>query len=390
MSTGAWWVLVTPGFGIVWVVLSLTLLGQGLEQVLNPRLETHHLVRVSPDMVQDADPPDGVRSVLGPILLEVDNLSVDYRTAGGLPAHAVQDVSFKLREGELLGLVGESGCGKTTLMMALMRLLPAAGRIVHGRILFDGLDLAAASEPAMNDVRWKGISMVFQGAMNALNPVRTVGDQIEEAIRQHLDITSRSKLAARVAELLELVGISPDRAGHYPHQYSGGMRQRAMIAMALACNPQVIIADEPTTALDVMIQAQILELLARLKDRLGLSIIFVTHDLGVVAEMCDSVLVMYGGVTAEYASVDTIYNEPRHPYTQELLKAFPDLTQPGARLASIPGYPPRLTALPPGCRFAPRCPAVFDRCHVDQPALHRLGVDGHVASCHLVEEGPKR
>ncbi|MCB9135395.1 MAG: dipeptide/oligopeptide/nickel ABC transporter permease/ATP-binding protein [Anaerolineales bacterium] len=387
MSAGAWWALVAPGFGIVWVVLSLTLLGQGLEQVLNPRLETHHLT------VIDAPPPAPAVTASqsaspSRVLLDVRDLSVDYINAHQPPAHAVQKVSFQLKEGELLGLVGESGCGKTTLMLALMRLLPAAGRIVNGQVLFDGRDLTQISEQELSDVRWKGISIVFQGAMNALNPVRTVGDQIAEAIRQHLDITEKEKLDARVRELLELVGISPDRATHYPHQYSGGMRQRAMIAMALACNPQVIIADEPTTALDVMIQAQILELLHKLRQQLGLSIIFVTHDLGVVAEMCDTVLVMYGGVTAEYANVDTIYNEPRHPYTQELLKAFPDLTRPGGKLAAIPGYPPRLNALPPGCLFAPRCPLAFDRCHAEKPELHQLNghkANSHIASCHLVE-----
>jgi peptide/nickel transport system ATP-binding protein len=228
--------------------------------------------------------------------------------------------------------------------------------------------------------------MIFQGAMNALNPVRTVGDQIAEPITQHNFVTDPKAVKTRVAELLDLVGIGPERANQYPHQYSGGMRQRAMIAMALACNPQVIIADEPTTALDVMIQAQILELLNRLRERLGLSIIFVTHDLGVVAEMCDTVLVMYGGVTAEYADVDTIFNNPQHPYTRELLRAFPDLSNPTAKLASIPGYPPRLNALPPGCRFAPRCPLVFDRCHVETPPLYRVET-AHWASCHLVENG---
>jgi oligopeptide/dipeptide ABC transporter ATP-binding protein len=234
-------------------------------------------------------------------------------------------------------------------------------------------------------VRWSGISIVFQGAMNALNPVRTVGDQIAEAITQHLPGFPHDKIPARVLELLDLVGIAADYKDQYPHQYSGGMRQRAMIAMALACNPQVIIADEPTTALDVMIQAQILELLDSLRKKLGLSIIFVTHDLGIVAEMCDRVLVMYGGVTAEYADVDIIYNNPKHPYTQELLKAFPDLTKPKKKLASIPGYPPRLDALPTGCRFAPRCPAVFERCHSEQPALHNIGDTGHLVSCHLIE-----
>ncbi len=385
MSAGAWWALFVPGLGIVWVVLALTLLGHGLEQVLNPRLETHHLMPGRP-VVQDeaiglpAHPREG-----HPILLEVQNLSIDYVTEDKPPARAVENVSFTLREGELMGLVGESGCGKTTLMLGLLRLLPAAGQIVGGKVRFMGQDVTAMSEEQLSNVRWNGISIVFQGAMNALNPVRTVGDQIREAIYKHVAILPGDKVDKRVVELLDLVGIAADHKEHYPHQYSGGMRQRAMIAMALACNPQVVIADEPTTALDVMIQAQILELLDNLRKKLGLSIIFVTHDLGVVAEMCDSVLVMYGGVTAEYSDVDTIYNSPRHPYTQELLKAFPDLSKPEKRLASIPGYPPRLDALPAGCRFAPRCPLVMERCHTEQPEIHRLN-GAHVASCHLVEE----
>ena len=212
-----------------------------------------------------------------------------------------------------------------------------------------------------------------------------LGDQIAEAIVRHNALTNRRAVDKRVVELLELVGIGAERKDQYPHQYSGGMRQRAMIAMALACNPQIVIADEPTTALDVMIQAQILELLARLREKLGLSILFVTHDLGVVAEMCDTVLVMYGGVTAEYADVDTIYNAPRHPYTQELLHAFPDISRPTEKLNAIPGYPPRLNALPPGCRFAPRCPQVFDRCQVEAPPLYRLP-GNQLASCHLLAE----
>jgi oligopeptide/dipeptide ABC transporter ATP-binding protein len=266
-----------------------------------------------------------------------------------------------------------------------MRLLPANGRITSGTVNFMGTDLLSLSEREMAAVRWKNIAMIFQGAMNALNPVKKVGEQIAEAIIQHNYITQRKAVSDRVAELLDLVGIGPERQHQYPHQYSGGMRQRAMIAMALACNPQIVIADEPTTALDVMIQAQILVLLERLRDKLGLSILFVTHDLGVVAEMCDSVLVMYGGVTAEYAPVDEIYNNPQHPYTRELLRAFPDLSRPTEQLASIPGHPPRLNALPPGCRFAPRCPLAFDRCHVEEPPLYRIE-NGHWASCHLVEE----
>lgn len=380
MSVGAWWALVVPGFGIVWVVLALTLLGQGLEQVLNPRLDTHHLMPGQPTTQKEAAQPiksDG--------LLNVQSLSIDYVSKGKLPAHAVENVSFTLKEGELLGLVGESGCGKTTLMLALLRLLPAAGQIVNGRVFFEGQDLTTLGEDELNKVRWRGVSIVFQGAMNALNPVRTVGDQIAEAILKHLPDFPKEQIPSRVVELLDLVGIAADHKDHFPHQYSGGMRQRAMIAMALACDPKVIIADEPTTALDVMIQAQILELLDSLRKKLGLAIIFVTHDLGVVAEMCDKVLVMYGGVTSEYADVDVIYNDPRHPYTQELLKAFPDLTKPKKKLSSIPGYPPRLDALPSGCRFAPRCPAAFGRCQTEQPQLHPVGSNGHVASCHLVE-----
>jgi len=370
-----------------------------------------------------------------PLVLDVRNLAVDYISVHKPPAHALQNVSFQLHRGEMLGIVGESGCGKSTLMLSLMRLLPAAGRIVDGEINFLGRDLLNLTENAMADIRWKNISMIFQGAMNALNPVRTVGSQIAEPIARHTmhtsasllpqangntnshihghaanhptnqkrlnptrtvgsqiaetitvhdRVTDKAILRRSVDELLNLVGINPNRRDQYPHQYSGGMRQRAMIAMALACNPEVVIADEPTTALDVMVQAQILELLARLREQLGLSVLFVTHDLGVVAEICDSVLVMYGGVVAEYSDVDTIYNAPRHPYTQELLKAFPDLTRPIGRLASIPGYPPRLDALPPGCRFAPRCPAVFDRCHTSQPPLYAVSKH-HEASCYLVE-----
>ena len=381
MSIGAWWALFFPGFGIVWVVLGLTLLGQGLEQVLNPRLETHHLMQSRPTVQSGrAETSQNEKETL----LEIQNLSINYINEGKPSARAVEDVSFTLKKGELIGLVGESGCGKTTLMLALLRLLPSAGQIVNGKVFFNGQDLTAISEEELNLVRWKEISIVFQGAMNALNPVRTVGDQISEAIVKHMPAMPHDKLQARVTELLDLVGIAADHKEHYPHQYSGGMRQRAMIAMALACDPQVIIADEPTTALDVMIQAQILELLDDLRKKLGLAIIFVTHDLGVVAEICDKVLVMYGGVTAEYADVDSIYNEARHPYTQELLKAFPDLTKPKKKLSSIPGYPPRLDALPAGCRFAPRCPVVFARCHTEQPSLHKLG-ENHLASCHRLE-----
>jgi peptide/nickel transport system ATP-binding protein len=317
-------------------------------------------------------------------LLEVTHLAVDYVDPPQPPAQALRDISFTLHRGEAIGIVGESGCGKSTLMLALMRLLPAAGRIQAGEIRLGGSDLLALSDREMAALRWKRIAMIFQGAMNALNPVRTVGDQIAEAIRLHDGVTDRPTLDRRVSELLDLVGIAASRREQYPFQYSGGMRQRAMIAMALACSPDIVIADEPTTALDVMVQAQILQLLADLRHRLSLSILLVTHDLGIVAELCDRVLVMYGGVLAEVASVDTIYNEPAHPYTQELLKAFPDPTKPLQRLASIPGSPPRLNALPPGCRFAPRCPHVHARCNSAQPPIYTLS-QNHQASCYLVE-----
>ncbi len=313
-------------------------------------------------------------------ILEVRNLSVNYLTDNGTALHAVEDVSFSLEQGRSLGLVGESGCGKTTAMLAVLRLLPAEGRIVSGEVRYEGADLLGLSEREMRKYRWGKISMVFQGAMNALNPVRKVGDQIAEAIMLHESV-GKTAARKRVVELLELVGITPEMAKQYPHQYSGGMRQRAMIAMALACFPDILIADEPTTALDVMIQAQILDLLQSLQKELALSIILVTHDLGVVAEICDDVLVMYGGKTAEYASVDVIYNESQHPYTQRLLRAFPDVDNPASTLASIPGYPPPLDELPPGCRFEPRCHRRKDICAVESPPLVAVNL-GHYLACH--------
>ncbi|MCA9837552.1 MAG: ABC transporter ATP-binding protein [Trueperaceae bacterium] len=313
-------------------------------------------------------------------LLEVRGLTVDYLTEKA-KARALENVSFKVAQGSILGIVGESGCGKTTLMLALLRLLPQAGRIVAGEVLFNGRDLLRLSENDMRSLRWQDLAIIFQGAMNALNPVKTVEDQITEVLlRQNPNKTSAAK---RVDELLEMVGIGRNRKGQYPHQFSGGMRQRAMIAMALACNPKLVIADEPTTALDVMVQAQILELLLQLRAELDLTILLVTHDLGVVAEVCDTALVMYGGVIAEHAPIDAIFNAPSHPYTQALLGAFPDHTKPKTQLLSIPGYPPKLDALPPGCRFAPRCSQVIDICQLKTPSLIKVS-DGF-ASCHLLE-----
>ena len=315
-------------------------------------------------------------------LLDVRNLSIDYLADDGTALHAVENVSFSLEEGHSLGLVGESGCGKTTVMLGLLRLLPAEGRIVRGRVLFDGQDLLEYSESQMRQTRWRDIAMVFQGAMNALNPVRTVESQIVEVLQLHEAVQSQAA-RLRAGALLGLVGISPHRGRQYPHQYSGGMRQRAVIAMALACNPRVLVADEPTTALDVMIQAQILELLQRLREELDLSVIFVTHDLGLVAEVCDDVLVMYGGTVVEYASSDTVFNAPEHPYTQRLLQAFPDIERPGSPLSSIPGNPPRLDELLLGCRFEPRCHLREDVCAQQSPPLLEIA-SGHRLACHVV------
>lgn len=315
-------------------------------------------------------------------MLEVRDLSIDYLSDGG-PLHAVESVNFQLEKGNSLALVGESGCGKTTTMLALLRLLPAEGRIVSGQILYKGVDLLQLSEYEMRRYRWNNIAIVFQGAMNALNPVQKIGDQIAEAVRVHDHLGSR-EANLRVGELMEMVGIAPERARQYPHQFSGGMRQRAMIAMSLACKPDVLIADEPTTALDVMIQAQILDLLQQLQAQLGLSIVLVTHDLGVVAELCDDVLVMYGGKVAEYGDVDTIFNNPAHPYTRRLLEAFPDVDSPISALASIPGYPPPLDKLPVGCRFEPRCYRKTSLCAEVSPEVNEIK-HRHFVACHYPE-----
>jgi peptide/nickel transport system ATP-binding protein len=313
-------------------------------------------------------------------LLDVRNLTVEYHTEAGV-FRAVENLNFQLEEGRSLGVVGESGCGKTTAMLAVMRLLPEVGRIVGGEVLFEGTDLLGISPAELRRYRWEEISMIFQGAMNALNPVRTVGSQIEEVLLWH-DTVARSEVKDEVGRLLDLVGVSASRSNQYPHQYSGGMRQRAMIAMALACRPKIVIADEPTTALDVMVQAQILDLLQDLQRELDLAIIMVTHDLGVVAELCDDVLVMYGGRMAEYATTDKIYNHATHPYTRRLLLAFPDIDDPRAKLASIPGHPPPLNNLPPGCRFEPRCGLAGKRCAREIPLTVEVE-PGHLVSCLL-------
>ena len=390
VSAGAWWALLPPGFAIVWVVLGTTLLGTALEDALNPRLKRHHLETPGADVARDravTPAPVALEGASAPIL-SVRDLTIEFDAPGG-PLRAVDGVSFDLRRGETLGLVGESGCGKTTTVLGILRLLPPGGRVVGGQVWFDGEDLLGLDGRALRTFRWTRLSLVFQGAMNAMNPVRTIGDQIAEAIRLHAPGTSKSEADARVGELLERVGIGRQRAGDYPHTYSGGMRQRAMIALALACDPDVIVADEPTTALDVMIQAQILELLSGIARDLGMGIILVTHDLGVVAQTCDRVVVMYGGSVAEENDAASVFASPQHPYTQQLLQSFPDLAHPDRALRGIPGTPPRLDDMPRGCRFAPRCPHAFDRCRVERPPDYPTPAGGR-AACFLLDPAEER
>jgi oligopeptide/dipeptide ABC transporter ATP-binding protein len=312
-------------------------------------------------------------------LLQVEDLHVWFDLAEGGELHAVQGIGLTLEPGGRLGLVGESGCGKTTTALAIMGLLPPSASAA-GRVVLDGEDLLAGGEQTIRSHRWVDIAIVFQGAMNALNPVQTVGAQIVEALEVH-DRASGSAAKLRAGELLESVGIPRQRSGRYPHELSGGMRQRAAIAMALSCEPKVLIADEPTTALDVMVQAQILDLLDALCREFGLALIMVTHDLPIVAQLCDRAAVMYAGRIAEQGPVDALYHDPQHPYTRLLFAATPDLDDLDGRVASIPGAPPRLDQPLDGCPFRPRCDSAFAKC-AELPPLLELG-EGREAACHL-------
>jgi oligopeptide transport system ATP-binding protein len=321
------------------------------------------------------------------VLLDVKNLKTEFKTDKGV-VKAVNGVSYSLGEGETLGVVGESGCGKSVHALSLMRLIPEPpGRIVDGEVWFEGEDLLKKSTQQMERVRGKEIAMIFQDPMTSLNPVFTVGYQITEALKLHQGMDD-NQARQRAAETLTLVGIpeAAQRLDNYPHQFSGGMRQRAMIAMALSCDPKLLIADEPTTALDVTIQAQIIDLVKRLQEQLGMAVMWITHDLGVVAGLVDRINVMYAGYVVERGAVRNIFKQTRHPYTHGLLSSLPRLNEaPGTELSSISGFPPDLSALPEGCPFAARCRYVEDRCREENPPLLDVAED-HAVACWRWEE----
>lgn len=313
-------------------------------------------------------------------LLEVKDLKTYFFTQMG-PVKAADGVQFMIHKGESFGLAGESGCGKTTTALSIMKLVPHPGQIVGGKIVFDGKDITQMDENEMRDLRWKEISIIFQGAMNALNPVLTVGRQIADGILAHEDV-AKDEAWERAEKQLELVGIGGERVRNYQHEFSGGMRQRVMIAMALACNPRLVIADEPVTALDVIVQRQILSLMNELQRKLHLSTMLITHDLSVIADICDTIAIMYAGKIVEYAEVKTVFKNPVHPYTEALIEAYPSVRGEKKSLKSIPGSPPDLLNPPPGCRFYPRCTYAKDVCHMDEPRYVEIE-NGHYVACHL-------
>lgn len=310
--------------------------------------------------------------------LSIEDLVVKY-TSDGQTIHAVNGVSLTLERGKTLGLVGETGAGKTTIAKTILRILPdRAAKVMGGKISVDGKDLLALTEDDMRHYRGNLISMIFQDPMTALNPTMRVGDQISEVVRIHNDV-SKAEAEARAKEMLAMVGISEDRFKEYPHQFSGGMKQRVVIAMALACDPELLLADEPTTALDVTIQAQVLDLIRELRDKLGTSMILITHDLGIVAETCDTVAVIYAGKIVEYGKLEDIFDNPKHPYTLGLFGSLPEVAEGQPRLNSIKGLPPDPTNLPEGCAFWPRCPHATERCKQAIPNTEIT--PGHFVRC---------
>jgi peptide/nickel transport system permease protein len=389
------WQVFVPSIALAATILAFNTFGDGArdalglglpkgKQKIKGRLGLTTVERVK----RPATTPDGAPPVatVGDALLDVRDLSVEFLTESG-PATVVDHVSFSVRAGEMVGIVGESGSGKTVTSLGVMRLVPSPpGRITSGSVSFGGRDLLSSSLPELRAIRGDEVAMVFQDPMTSLNPVFTIGTQLVDTIRLHRKMSKRAA-RARAVELLEMVGI-PDpqrRIKDYPHQLSGGMRQRALLALALSCEPRLLIADEPTTALDVTVQAQILDLLRWLQAELGMAVIFVTHDLGVIADLCSRVIVMYAGQVVEEASVDELFANPRHPYTEGLLAAIPQSGLENERLASIPGVVPAPTEMPLGCRFHPRCPYAVPACASTPVDLRSIG-DGHRARCLRVDE----
>lgn len=317
------------------------------------------------------------------VLLDVKNLKAYFTIKRGT-VKAVDGISFDVELGKAMGLAGESGCGKTTTALSILRILPSNGEIVGGRLLFKDKDLVTLDDDEMREeIRWKEISIVFQGAMNALNPVYSVGHQMVEAIKIHEPDVDEREAWERSEKFMELVGLEPSRLSGFPHEFSGGMRQRSMIAMALVCNPSLLIADEPTTALDVIVAAQVLKLLRELKTRLNLGMMLITHDLSIIAEICEKVAIMYAGKIVEYGDIVTVFKEPLHPYTQGLMGAFPDITAERTQMVSIPGYPPDLLNPPKGCAFHERCKYAKDICQKEEPPPYELKKN-HLVACHNV------
>lgn len=315
-------------------------------------------------------------------LLKIKDLSIEYRTDDGV-THAVNNLNLRIRPGETLGFVGETGAGKTTTALGIMGQVPdPPGVITSGEVIFEGENLLDKTKREMRSIRGDKISMIFQDPMTSLNPIMKVGDQIAEVIRLHQDL-DKKEIRAKSIEMLEIVGIRPERVDDYPHEFSGGMKQRVVIAMALACNPMLLLADEPTTALDVTIQAQVLELMKELKIKFDTALIMITHDLGVVAEICDYVAIMYAGSVVEYGNVTQIYNDTLHPYTVGLFNSIPSLDE-DKELIAIAGMPPDPTNLPTGCRFHPRCPYATERCARETPETY-VREDGHEVACFLYD-----
>lgn len=315
-------------------------------------------------------------------ILEVDDLKTYFTVLRG-HVKAVDGITFKVSKGQAFGLAGESGCGKTTAALSILRLLPHNGHIVNGKILLEGKDLLKLNNEAMREqIRWRKLSVIFQGAMNSLNPIMPIGDQIAEGIMLHEKVQKEEALD-RAGKLLDLVGIGSQRLKRYPHELSGGLKQRTVIAMSLACNPSLIIADEPTTALDVIIAAQVLKVMKELQQKLQISMIVISHDLSMIADTCEEIAIMYAGRIVEQGNIVSVYKEPMHPYTEKLLGAFPSLLGKEGSLESIPGFPPDLLNPPSGCRFHPRCPYAMEICKKEEPRQSVAGTN-HYVECHLV------